>query len=119
MSDSILTNTKKILGLDDSYTAFDTDIITFINAVFSTIQQLGVGPTTGFAIVDKTAVWTDFLPADPIKLAYVKTYLALKVKMMFDPSGASYVVSSLENVIKELEWRLNVAREVEIDPVEV
>lgn len=112
MSDSILTSTKKILGIADDYTVFDLDIILHINSVFSTLTQLGVGPTAGFMISDKTTEWVDFL-GDDLELNAVKTYIYLRVRMLFDPPATSYAVEAMKEQIKELEWRLNVVREGE------
>lgn len=61
MNDSILTSVKKMLGLSEEYDAFDLDIITHINSVFTILTQIGVGPGNGFMIEDKTPVWTDFI----------------------------------------------------------
>lgn len=110
MSDSILTSTKKILGISVDYTVFDLDIITHINSVFSTLEQLGIGPEGGFAIEDDSAVWTDFL-GDDLRLSAVRTYVYLRVRLMFDPPTTSYLIESMRNQVQELEWRLNVVRE--------
>jgi hypothetical protein len=117
MSDSILTSTKKILGLPDDYTVFDLDVIMHINSVFSTLNQLGIGPDLGFMIEDKSAVWSDFLGTDP-RLNSVKQYVFLRVKLIFDPPDVGYVLTSMEKQIEELGWRLNVVREGDewIDP---
>jgi hypothetical protein len=112
LNPSILTSTKKILGLDESYTAFDPDVITHINAAFSTLTQLGVGPAEGFMIEDETAVWDDFLVfADDLQYNSIKTYVYLRVRMLFDPPSTSFVITALNDQLKELEWRLNVHRE--------
>jgi hypothetical protein len=109
--DSILNGTKKILGLDSDYLAFDFDIITHINAAFSTLNQLGVGPEDGFFIEDSTANWEDFVvPANQLNL--VKTYVYLKVRFLFDPPTTSFLLEAMSNQIKEYEWRLNLFREV-------
>lgn len=110
MSESILTNTKKILGLAEDYTVFDTDIIIHINSVFSTLNQLGLGPEEGFMIEDATAVWDDFL-SDDLRLNNVKTYVYLRVRVLFDPPTSSFGLAAMQEQIKELEWRLNVQRE--------
>ena len=110
MESSILTSTKKVLGLAEDYTAFDLDIITHINTAFSTLTQLGVGPAEGFMIEDDTSVWSDFIE-DDLQYNSVKSYVYLKVRFLFDPPSTGYLVSSYENQIKELEWRLNVHRE--------
>lgn len=112
MEQSILTSTKKILGIAEDYTVFDLDILTHINTAFSTLTQLGVGPADGFAIEDATAVWADFDPVDDhLNFNSVKSYVFLKVKMLFDPPTTSYLISASEKQIEELEWRLNVHRE--------
>jgi len=108
---SILTSTKKILGLAEDYTAFDLDVITHINSAFSTLTQLGVGPAAGFMIEDDTADWGDFIVDDDLQYNSVKTYVYLRVRMLFDPPATSFVIAALNDQIKELEWRLNVHRE--------
>jgi len=108
--DSILTSVKKLLGITEEYEHFDTDIIIHINTVLAILTQLGVGPEGGFSIQDKSAVWSDFLPNDPL-LETVKSFVALKVKLLFDPSASSTVVDSANKLISELEWRILVAAE--------
>ena len=113
MNESILTTIKKLLGIAEDDTSFDTDVKIHINSVFSIITQLGVGPETGFAITGATETWSDFL-SDMSKLEMVKTYVYLKVRLIFDPPQSSRVIESYENQIKELEFRLN----VQVDPAE-
>ena len=108
METSILTSIKKMLGVAEDYTEFDEDIITHINSVFLNLTQLGVGPEKGFMIENDTAVWEDFID-DSIQLQAVKTYMYLKVKLLFDPPLSSSVTESFTRMIAELEWRLNVA----------
>lgn len=110
MEDSILTSTKKILGIAEDYTAFDLDIITHINTTFSTLTQLGVGPALGFMIEDDSAVWDDFI-SDNNQFNSIKSYVFLKVRQLFDPPTTSYLIDSQERQIAQLEWRLNVHRE--------
>jgi tryptophanyl-tRNA synthetase len=106
--ESILDSIKKLLGISDEYTQFDNDIIMHINTVFINLTQLGVGPAAGFFIEDNSAVWTDFVDLEnEIQLNAVKTYMYLKVKLLFDPPLSSSVVQSMNNMISELEWRLN------------
>lgn len=102
---SILVSIKKLLGLADTYTPFDADIIMHINTVFMTLHQLGVGPSVGFKIEDETAVWTDYL-SDSILLEAAKSYVYMKVKLMFDPPSSSFVIESYKTLCSELEWRL-------------
>ncbi len=111
--ESILTSVKDALGVPEKYTQFDKQIIMHINSVFTTLTQLGVGPSTGFFIEDDSAEWTDFI-SDLTKLHAVKTYIYLKVRLVFDPSSlGSATLASYERQIQELEWRLNVIAETE------
>jgi hypothetical protein len=124
MEQSILTSTKKILGIAEDYTVFDLDIITHINTAFSTLTQLGVGPADGFMIEDATALWTDFDPVDDhLNFNSVRSYVFLKVRQLFDPPTTSYLISAQERQIEELEWRMNVYREetewVDPDPAPI
>lgn len=111
--ESILTSIKKMLGITEDYEHFDSDLIMHINSVFSILTQLGVGPSEGFSIKDKTDVWSDFIPDDP-KLESVKSYVYMKVKLLFDPPLSSTVMESTNRMISEFEWRLNVQSETEI-----
>lgn len=108
--DSILTSIKKMLGIAEDYEHFDPDIIMHINSVFMILFQLGVGPKEGFVIEDETSVWSDFI-SDTLSLESVKTYIHLRVRLLFDPPLSSSVIESINRSISELEWRLNVAAE--------
>lgn len=111
METSILTSTKKILGIDEAYTVFDLDILTHINTAFSTLASLGVGPESGFMIEDDTAEWSEFIPPTDNEYNSIKTYVWLKVRQLFDPPTTSYLIAAFNDAIKEIEWRLNVHRE--------
>ena len=110
--DSILTSIKKLLGITEEYTYFDADIIMHINSVFMILTQLGVGPSSGFSISDSSATWDDFA-VDGQSVEAIKSYIHLKVKLLFDPPSSSAVIESMNRLISELEWRLNVA----VDPI--
>ena len=119
MLPSILNTIKAMLNVDDSFNAFDTDIITHINSAFMTLKQLGVGPETGFHIDDHTKNWSEYI--DESRYNDVKTYVYLRVRLLFDPPGTSFHMEAIKEQIRELEWRLNVERErtdwVEPDPI--
>ena len=111
--ESILTSIKKLLGIAEEDTTFDTDIIIHINSVLMILNQLGVGPAKGFSIEDSSAEWSDFV-YDTSQIESVKTYVYMKVKLMFDPPLSSSAVESMKQIISELEWRLLVA----VDPID-
>ena len=109
--DSILTSIKKMLGLAAEYTPFDDDIIIMINSVFADLTQMGVGPSEGFLIEDESSIWSDFIP-DITKLNSVKTYMYLRVKLLFDPASVgSSTLASYERQISQWEWRLHIEAE--------
>jgi hypothetical protein len=103
--ESILTSIKKMLGVGEEYEHFDSDIVLDINSVLTVLTQLGIGPPGGFAIQDKTAVWKDFLGTDRT-LEAVKSYVHLKVKLLFDPPTSAALLESMNRMINELEWRI-------------
>lgn len=103
--ESILTSIKKLLGIEEDYTHFDTDIIMYINSEFMSLSQIGIGPETGFTISDKTTEWSDYL-GEGTNFEAVKSYIYLNVRMIFDPPSSSFVIAAMERKIKEIEWRL-------------
>ena len=109
--DSILISIKKLLGIVEEDSSFDIDIIIAINSAFMVLNQLGVGPEGGFTISDDMATWAEFLPEGK-QLEAVKTYIYLKVKLVFDPPASSTVLEAFQRQISEYEWRLNIA----VDP---
>lgn len=113
--ESILTSVKKILGIQEDYTHFDADIIMHINAVFATLHQLGVGPKEPFVIFDNSAVWSDFIE-DKMELQMVKTYMGLKVRLVFDPPQNTATAEAYKSMCEEYEWRLNAADDDWNDP---
>lgn len=108
--ESILTSIKKLLGIEEDYVHFDADIIMHINSVLSILTQLGVGPSDGYSIKDANATWDEFI-TNPAKLELVKSYVYLKVRLMFDPPSSSSAIESMKQLISELEFRIIVAVE--------
>lgn len=105
MEESILKSTKKLLGIAEEHTHFDSDIIMYINTVFGILTQMGVGPKNGFVIHDDTATWDKYTD-DQRYLEAVRTYMYHKVKLMFDPPLNSTVMECTNRIITELETRL-------------
>lgn len=118
MTDSILNTTKKMLGITEEYTHFDTDIIIHINSTFSILTQIGIGPDEGFTIADESTTWSDFIPEDSHHLLeMVRTYMFMRVKSMFDPPTSSSVAEAYNRQVSELEWRLMVAADTEVEVI--
>ena len=109
--DSILTSVKKMLATPEDYEQFDIDIIMHINSVFMILTQLGVGPEEGFTISNKSDKWSDFIGEGKL-VELIKSYVYLKVRLIFDPPQSSSVIEAMNRQISEFEWRINVA----VDP---
>lgn len=107
METSILNSVKKSIGLMPEYDAFDDTIIMHINSVFMILSQVGIGPSKGFRIEDSSAEWSDFLSAEDENYESVKSYMAMKVRLLFDPPSSSTHMDCIKQLISELEWRLN------------
>lgn len=105
---SILNTIKKLFGMADEYTAFDTDLIININSVFAILHQMGIGPDKGYSIVDKSNEWDEFITDKHIHNELV-SYIYLKVKLLFDPPANATILNSINSQISELEWRLYTA----------
>ena len=107
MDESILTTIKALLGLDADYDVFDGEILVFINTSFLALRQLGVSSAEGFSVKDETATWVDLL-GDTVDLDAVKSYIYIKVRLLFDPPSSSYVLDAFTKQLAELEFRINV-----------
>lgn len=114
--DSILTSIKKMLGIEEEYTQFDIDIIIHVNSALMVLSQLGIGPNGGFSIADETSIWTEYTGTDT-NLQAIKTYVLLKVRLVFDPPASAFIADIFEKQIKEIEWRLMVQKETPAEPV--
>jgi hypothetical protein len=108
--DSVLTSIKKLLGIEEDYTHFDNDIIIHINSTLMTLNQIGVGPDKPVYVVSKANTWNDIL-GNTEDIEAVKTYIYLKVRMLFDPPASSFVLEAMKQQASEIEWRLNVQAE--------
>lgn len=113
MEESILTSIKKLLGIAEEYTQFDTDLIIHINTVLSVLGQIGVGVESRQPITDKNTTWESVIGTES-KLDMVKSYVYLKVKLLFDPPQSSAVLDTINRNIGELEWRIFVETDPEI-----
>jgi hypothetical protein len=112
---SILTDTKAALGLAEDHTAFDTELVMFINSVLARLIQLGAGPQlTGFRITGNTETWDQFM-GESAKLEMVKGYVFNRVKLYFDPPEIGFVLTMMKEQIEKDEYLINL--EVEPEPV--
>lgn len=112
MQDSILITTKKVLGLDELDDSFDADVLMHINSVFSDLYQLGLGnQAEQYYVEDETLTWKEFIQSVSLPIMSVKSYMFLRVRLLFDPPATSFAIESMQKQIDKLEWRLNVAME--------
>lgn len=120
MSTSILDSTKTALGITEAQHAFDSTLILHINTVLADLTQLGVGPAAGFEIMSNAEIWTDFLGPRP-ELNAVKSYVYLRVRLLFDPPDIGFVLTAMKEQIDKMEWKINVLVDhtILVDPVPV
>lgn len=116
MTNSILTSTKKALGITDDDTSFEPDVIMYINSALSELHDLGMGPAEGFTITDKAATWDDLL-GDTKLFEDVKTYVYLYVRLIFDPPATSFGITAMEKQIEKRAWMINARREGILHPL--
>lgn len=107
--ESILNTVKKLVGVPHDYNVYDLDIITHINSTFFKLNQLGIGPSTTFAIESSDSKWEDF--STDVDLNAVKTYMGLSVRLLFDPPTTSFAIDAIKKTMDEYEWRLNIYSE--------
>ena len=107
----ILDSIKDAIGVEESEHAFDPQLLMHINSIFFTLYQLGIGPSTPFRIEDSTAVWDDFITRSDIEI--VKSYMELKVRLLFDPPATATMYDAFDKQSKELEWRLTIVSDEE------
>lgn len=119
--ESILTSVKKVLGIPEYYEHFDQDILLHLNSVMSILHQLGVGPENGFVVEDDSTTWSDLFDGDidTNKMMYIKSYVCLRVRLLFDPPASSGAIDAMERQMRELEWRITVTRDPRDDSEEV
>ena len=119
--ESILTSVKKVLGIPEYYEHFDQDVLLHLNSVMSILHQLGVGPENGFVVEDDSTTWSDLFDGDidTNKMMYVKSYVCLRVRLLFDPPASSGAIDAIERQMRELEWRITVTRDPRDDSEEV
>ena len=116
MSNNILQDIKKLLNIDSNFNVFDTDIKIHINSALATLKQLGVSEDKNFVLDTGAEVWSDFLGEDSgLDLEPVKTYVYIRVRILFDPPQSGYGIQSFEKMAQELEWRLNVLVDKEVE----
>lgn len=116
MDESVLVSVKKVLGVPEDYTAFDFDIIMHINSVFSILYQMGIGPEESFYIEDDGSTWGDFFSETDLNV--IRSYVFLRVRMLFDPPTTSFLLDAMTKQIQEFEWRISTQREWNLDPVD-
>lgn len=116
-NESILISVKGSLGIPENYEYFDQQILFHLNSVMAILPQIGAGPPEGFIVEDETATWGDLIgdTSDRNKFLYVKSYVYLRVRLLFDPPSSSSVIDAMERQLRELEWRITVTHDIPYD----
>lgn len=109
--ESILLSIKKLNNVAEDYTAFDNDFMLYINSALADLNQVGIGPAEGYAIESEDDSWEDFLGSDSHRLNAVKTFVGLRVRLLFDPPASSFAIAMMEKQVEEHLWRLKAAQQ--------
>lgn len=126
MPDTILTSVKIMLGLTEDYTPFDRELVMHINSVLMILNQLGVGKENFRITLTEVApppseegaestwvsneTWSNFLGTGYTgDKEMVKSYVAKKVRLLFDPPASGTLMESANKLNDEMEFRLLVA----------
>ena len=113
LDESILNSIKHLLGIVPDNTVFDGDIAIHINTVLANLVSMGVGPEDGYKITSSENSWSEFVESEdenPLLIENVKTYVYIKVRLLFDPPVNVSVINAFENQAKELEYRMYTMR---------
>lgn len=108
MENSILNSVKKAIGIYPEYTDYDDTIIMHINTILMNLNTMGIGTEGYFTITGDTETWDQFITGNSEDLAAIQTYVALKVRLLFDPPSNSFVIDSINKQLAEIEYRLYV-----------
>lgn len=111
MYDSVLNTVKSMLGVEESYEAFDVELITHINSALFVAYNIGVQLVKHYTIDGPNITWSDICP-DVNLIPLLKSYIGLKVRLLFDPPTTGVLHEAMERQVTEFEWRLY----VESDP---
>lgn len=105
MNDNILASVKKLCNISEDDKSFDQDLIIHINSALMTVMQEWHGMDTAFRLEDGTETWDDIL-GDDVNYEGLKDLIGLKVRLVFDPPSNSALLQSINEQIKDLEWRM-------------
>jgi len=112
MNDNILSSVKKLCNVAEDDSSFDQDLIIHINTALMTVMQEWHGMDKAFRIEDGTETWDDILGED-VNYEGLKDLIGLKVRLLFDPPTNSSLVQSINDQIKDIEWRLYFWKDLE------
>lgn len=115
-NDSVFESIKERIGGIEIYgDSFDSDILLAINSSFTVLHQLGIDDKNGkpIRIENQDQKWSDFL--DLTRYEFIKDFVFIRTKIIFDPPSNSSVLSSLKEQLDELTWRIEVERDYEIN----
>ena len=103
----IITDVKQMLGASIYDDSFDVNIVIAINSALAVLSDIGISEADNVCLeIGDTVTWDELLEGRT-DIEYIKTYIYLKVKMLFDPPSSSALLDAYNRQIAEFEWRLN------------
>ena len=111
MSD-IITDVKQMVGASIYDNSFDVNIVIAINSALAVLSDIGISEVDDTCLnVDDVMKWDELLKGRT-DIEYIKSYIHLKVKMLFDPPSSSALLDAYNRQIAEFEWRLSTKQSV-------
>lgn len=101
--ENILSSIKQMLNVEQSITAFDNELIMFINSAIAELIQGGVGPQSGLDVTAETS-WSAFSDNSNI-VSHSKQYVYCRTRLLWDSPTNSFTVNSFNDQAKESYWR--------------
>jgi hypothetical protein len=103
---SVVNAIKQLIGIHPEDTSFDLNVIFAINSAINILADIGVSELEDVVLTDTSMTWDELL-GGRTDIEYVKTYIAQRVKMIFDPPTSSAANEAMKSLISELEFRIS------------
>ena len=108
----IITDIKQMLRASIYDDSFDVNIVIAINSALAVLSDIGISEADNVCLeIGDTVTWDELLEGRT-DIEYIKSYIYLKVKMLFDPPSSSALLDAYNRQIAEFEWRLNTKQSV-------
>lgn len=102
---SILGDVKEYLGIPAEVDCFDNTLLVHINT--ATFLTETISSFVNNIEIDKSTDWNEMYDGMEVTCPAIKTYVFLKIRLLFDPPNNSYLSGVIERSLTELEFKIN------------